>query len=436
MTKNLSNAGRRDLGSAGWLLGLIFVCLAAGIVAAGYFYYRNFEKNYRSAAERQLSAIADLKVSELVQWRKERLADGAIYFKNPSFSALVRRFFEKPADADAQRQLQDWLGRYPEHDSYEQVRLLDAQGVTRLSVPDNLGPASSAIVRGASEVLRSGQVAIQDFYRHDHDRRIYLAILVPILDERDASRPLGVLVLRIDPETYLYPFIKRWPTSSLTAETLLVRREGNEVVFLNDLRFQPNAALNLRAPVDRAALPAAQAALGREGITEGLDYRAVPVVAALRTIPDSPWSLVARVDAAEVYGPMRERLWQIVALIGSLLFGAGAFVGLVWRQQRVRFYRERAETENEASRMVTVVRDSNDAITIQDFEGRITAWNHGAELMYGYSEEEALAANIERLTTPGKVAEQKDFIRRLIAGEKVTSFETQRVTKDGRVLDV
>jgi PAS domain S-box-containing protein len=86
--------------------------------------------------------------------------------------------------------------------------------------------------------------------------------------------------------------------------------------------------------------------------------------------------------------------------------------------------------------MVTVVRDSNDAITIQDFEGRITAWNHGAELMYGYSEAEALATNIERLTAPGKVAEHKDFIRRLIAGEAVTSFETQRVTKDGRILDV
>jgi PAS domain S-box-containing protein len=90
----------------------------------------------------------------------------------------------------------------------------------------------------------------------------------------------------------------------------------------------------------------------------------------------------------------------------------------------------------EAARMVTVVRDSNDAITIQDFEGRITAWNHGAELMYGYSEAEALAMNIERLTAPGKVDEQKDFVRRLVAGEAVTSLETQRVTKDGRILDV
>jgi len=68
--------------------------------------------------------------------------------------------------------------------------------------------------------------------------------------------------------------------------------------------------------------------------------------------------------------------------------------------------------EEKMRRMATVVKDSNDAITIQDFEGRITAWNRGAELMYGYGEAEALTTNIERLTTPGKVAEQKNFIRR------------------------
>ena len=87
-------------------------------------------------------------------------------------------------------------------------------------------------------------------------------------------------------------------------------------------------------------------------------------------------------------------------------------------------------------RMATVVRDSNDAITIQDFEGNITAWNRGAAQMYGYSEEEALQMNIDLLTPPGKLAEQRDFIRRLIAGETITSFETQRLTKNGRVLDV
>lgn len=97
---------------------------------------------------------------------------------------------------------------------------------------------------------------------------------------------------------------------------------------------------------------------------------------------------------------------------------------------------ERKQAAEEVSRMATVVRDSNDAITIQDSEGRITAWNRGAQLMYGYSEAEALQMSIECLTASGKAQEQKNFVRRLLAGEEVTSLETQRMTKDGRILDV
>jgi len=106
-----------------------------------------------------------------------------------------------------------------------------------------------------------------------------------------------------------------------------------------------------------------------------------------------------------------------------------------------RKYTERDITEHkreaeEVSRMVTVVRDSNDAITIQDYDGKITAWNRGAELMFGYSEQEALRMKIWQLAPTDKMAEQKDFNQRLFAGEKIPSYETQRLTKDGRLLDV
>jgi hypothetical protein len=144
----------------------IFVCVAVGIVAAGYVYYRNYEKQYRSEVERQLSAVADLKVGELVQWRKERLADGAIYFKNPSFSALVRRFFENRRTRTRSASFRiGWANTRRFTISYEQVRLLDAQGVTRLSVPDNWDRPVSPLCKVRPEVLRSGQVAHSGFLR-------------------------------------------------------------------------------------------------------------------------------------------------------------------------------------------------------------------------------------------------------------------------------
>jgi hypothetical protein len=322
-------------------LVLVFAILALGIVMGGTFYYRHYEWQFRTGVEDQLSAIADLKVSELVQYRKERLGDAATFFKNAAFSGLVRRFLDHPEDTDAQEQLQSWLDKYQTDYQYDRVFLLDAQGVERMSTPVTAAAVSAVVSRRVAEVLRSREIAFQDFHRNEHNQQIYLTLLVPILDEPDHSQALGVLALRIDPKTYLYPFISRWPTPSRTAETLLVRRDGNDALFLNELKFGTNTALNLRISIENTNVAAVKAVLGEKGIAEGVDYRGIPVVAALSAIPDSPWFLVARMDAAEVYAPLRERLWMIILLVIVLVLCAGAGAGAIWRRQRARFYQER-----------------------------------------------------------------------------------------------
>lgn len=87
-------------------------------------------------------------------------------------------------------------------------------------------------------------------------------------------------------------------------------------------------------------------------------------------------------------------------------------------------------------RMATVIQDSNDAITFQDLDGNILAWNRGAEKMYGYSETEALTKNIVD-TVPREYQEEAlEFIKALKRGELVPTLETKRKTKDGKIVDV
>ncbi len=323
---------------------LIFVLLAGGIVTSGFLYYRNYEIRHRTEVEHQLSAIADLKADELDHWRKERLGDASLFYKNVNFSGLVLRYLQKPEDKDTAQRLRIWLRHVLKGYQYDQVFLLDAGGRELMSVPEDRRPISRHTLLKADEVMRKRQVAFEDFYRNGYDGRIYLAVLVPILDGQDNSRPIGTLVFRIDPKQYFYPFLTRWPMPSGTAETLLVRREGNEAVFLNELRFRKNAALNLRRPLDQKELPAAQAVLGLSGITEGRDYRGVPVMADVRAVPGSPWFLVSRIDISEVYGPTREKLWMTIVLVMALITGSGGGVGLAWRRQRTEFYRMKCET--------------------------------------------------------------------------------------------
>jgi two-component system CheB/CheR fusion protein len=86
--------------------------------------------------------------------------------------------------------------------------------------------------------------------------------------------------------------------------------------------------------------------------------------------------------------------------------------------------------------LAMVVDNSNDAIIVQDLKGGILAWNNGAERMYGWSEAEAIGRLSRDWISEPKVKEYESFINRLMAGEYVSTFETQRITKKGGLVDV
>ncbi|MCC6698307.1 MAG: PAS domain S-box protein [Candidatus Hydrogenedentes bacterium] len=328
---------------AGVKLVTVFILLSAGIIAMGRASLLAHESHYRAEIERHLAGVAALKADELAHWRYERLGDSRVLHENANFASLVRRCLESTPDPEASKLLRAWLEQVQSAYEYDRVCLYDAQGVERVSIPAAPEQGAALSPGQAIDALRPGQVAIRDFYRDESDGRVYLALFVPILDPAGAGGVQGLVMLRIDPGRYLYPLINRWPTPSESAETLLVRREGNDTLFLNELRMQKGTALTLRFPMSLERIPAVQAVSSREGILEGIDYRSAPVIACLRKVPESPWYLVAKIDAAEVDGPLRERLWVNVALVSVLILAAGAGMALIWRQQRVRQYKERYE---------------------------------------------------------------------------------------------
>ena len=110
------------------VLLLVFVVLAAGIVAAGCLLYRSQQDRYQTEVEHKLAAVADLKVSELSGWRKERLADANVFYKNNAFSALVRRSIERPQDLPLQEELRTWISHFQVSEHYDRVALFDAAG--------------------------------------------------------------------------------------------------------------------------------------------------------------------------------------------------------------------------------------------------------------------------------------------------------------------
>ena len=108
---------------------------------------------------------------------------------------------------------------------------------------------------------------------------IYIELAVPLfLDSEKCKGFSGVVLLRIDPDRFFYPLIRSWPTPSHSSESMLVRREGNSILFLSELQHKSNTALRLRKSMNETRLLAVQAVSGKAGILEGIDYRGVNVL--------------------------------------------------------------------------------------------------------------------------------------------------------------
>jgi two-component system CheB/CheR fusion protein len=97
---------------------------------------------------------------------------------------------------------------------------------------------------------------------------------------------------------------------------------------------------------------------------------------------------------------------------------------------------EALHKSNELARLAVVVRDSRDAVTMQDLNGRTLAWNPGAVRIYGWNEAEALLLNVRDRIPPAQREGALDILAQLSRAEILEPYRTQRLTKDGAAKEV
>jgi PAS domain S-box-containing protein len=132
-------------------------------------------------------------------------------------------------------------------------------------------------------------------------------------------------------------------------------------------------------------------------------------------------------------------VWVLVNAVPILAPGdsmpATVVVSLVDITERKRM-QDALRQASEDRRLAVVLRDAHDAITVKDLEGRILAWNPGAERMYGWSEAEALQTNVRDRIPAALHQQELEKMKQLSLAQVLQPYTTQRLTKSGAVVDV
>jgi PAS domain S-box-containing protein len=422
-----------------WKLAVIFLLFSAVIIIMGIYYYRYERNRIFAEQEKSLSAIATLKIGQIQQWHSERLIDAVVIRDNRLFIRSIKQYlYDK--NAGLKDELLYWMQSVSRGTDYFNVLLTDTTFKVRLSVLKSDTVAGEVIEQDLRRALKEQNIIMTDLHRSCYVSNVHMDILVPLSDSvQKKSIPVGVIILRIDPEKTLFPLIQSWPTPSKSSETLLIRKEGDSVIFLNELRHRYNTSLNLRLPLIES-LPASMAANGVTGLVEGRDYRNIPVVAWLADVPGFPWHMVAKTDKEEILAPFkRYSVITVFVIILLILINASIFGFWIW-QQRIKFYRSQLKNEVSLRESEERFRSLYENVTIGIYrttlDGRILMANPAMVSMLGFDTFEQLAQRNLQMEGYEPDYPRSKFLESIERDGRIIGLESAWNQKNGKTLIV
>ena len=377
-----------------WRLLLAWISLSVIFVIGGYLIFHNAKEKIKEDKYHEIAAISQLKINEIAQWREEQLGDAQILTGNQSFIHDLKSHFTHENDSQNQVRLLNSLLIFESAYKYQNITVVDKNLNMRFSTRKN-GVVDKNDLPYVQNSIQSKQIIFTDLYKGS-DGKPCLKIIAPLLLTSEKEL-VGALILSIDPTTFLFPLIQLWPGPSRTAETLILRKEGDSVLFLNELRHQKNTVLNFQISLSRTEHPAVQVVLGKRGLYEGIDYRGARVLSCLAAIPGTNWFMVAKVDEDEIYESITQQGIYRFSFVFILVVLLGVS-GFIFRRQQEKYLRKQylAELDRLAleKHVEYISKYANDIIILSGGDGKIIEVNDAAINTYGYRKEELLNMSI------------------------------------------
>ena len=330
-------------------LGLVGLC-AASIVGGCLFFFLSYLPGQRAAAingwQQELALRASLRKMTIDHWAAGGMADAEILAGFPSPRALVASGRQtNPAERNEVNtsHMREVAENFTRIRGYHRFALLDANLgiVTETGQPT---PVDPPVRLAAAEVLARGKSTIE--IRRHADRTVSIAFLARVGAASALLTSGGVVLLETEPTHWLYPYLAMRPMAAVSAETLLVQADGDDIVFLSPLHHNSAPPLTFRRPAKIAQFAAAAALQQPESFGAFVDYRDEPVFAATVRLENAPWGIVVKVDQREALAPYRRevRHTAATAAVAIIAFWAAAFLLLhAWRRRADAALREREQ---------------------------------------------------------------------------------------------
>jgi PAS domain S-box-containing protein len=386
MNKNSKNVARYIIPL---LIGILLI-----IFGVNGFFSHEKEKIKRAKSE-ELSSIAALKIGQISEWYADELLDASIIVEGRNLVREIDEWLSDPGSLLSSSEVNEMratlLQLAFEH-GYHSVMVLSSDLSRLISSTLPVVQINDCLLEACRNVVSTRTTSTDGLYLCAEDSNVFIDFVAPVMNSNRVVK--AVAIFRHDPNKFLFPLVEKWPVQSRTAETLIVKKEGANVLFLNNLKHIPNSSMVFKLPISESNLPAAKALSGYRGITEGFDYRHQKVIAFVDSIPGTPWYMVAKIDSVELFDNFFFRAASPILIIIISVLLLGMFFYFVYTRQQKNNYKRLYTAQEEFK---TTLYSIGDAVITTNMNGIVMVMNPVAEMLTGWDEEEARGKEIEEI---------------------------------------
>lgn len=421
----------------------VLVALSLGILALASFYYVSQRHQIVDEKYKDLSAIAEEKERFLRAWLLARTKDSQRPTKSIFFRKGLGDWLRSPQDPAQREAWRNGLQMDREAFGYEDVLILDRSGkIILLSAkeePDPIGPFTQETIIKAKDL---GGPALSDPYRSPKGM-VQMDSVCPVFDLD--GELLAFFLLRTDLQSSLFQEIQSWPIPSPSAEILILKQEGDDIVFINGPRHSNVPPLAFRISRFLSHLVEAESIEGKIGMAMGEDYRGVKVLADLRPISGTSWFMVTKVDREEI---LKEAYFRgkVAVLFALVAVALGASLLALWlRYEKGRMWKRLYASERQRTLLQEEFRATlysiGDGVIATDQAGTVRMMNRVAEELTGWKESEAVGRplwEVFRIVNENTRTEVEDPVKRVLREGVVVGLgnHTLLISRDGSEIPI
>lgn len=311
-------------------LTIIFLAFVSiPLVFVNLITFTNYEKSLETSRLTQLQDLARFKTQRIEAYFSQLKTDiemAQSFYNIRKYLPVLIRFpddhHNRKAVAAAREVLDGQLQRIQKVLDLSDIMLTDSSGrIVYASNPVHCTKDISRTLAGISAAaFREGRkgVYFSDILLNPAETGMPEMLVTAPVSDLD-NYPIGIIVLEADLAP-LYGIIQDTIGLGKTGEILVGKKSEDEIIYLNQLRHDPAAALTKRIHIgDKIALPVQNAVLGKNGTGQSIDYRGKKVIAAWRYIPSLGLGLVAKIDREEAFASVTN-LKSLVIMILAVVF--------------------------------------------------------------------------------------------------------------------